>query len=199
MSKALEELQDYRDLAHEENMKIESQLAFHKADRTGLKSKISQIQAELTRQKFLQSKLLSENDKMTRSIDDNHEMKKVLRSKGRQGTSKVLQDASLQLDELQDLKSQMALRKQGKVNVLSKGLQSEINQRMRSMVHVLEASHQTTKAELDAYYEEEEKLGTQIENDENQSQNLRSHLALEKKRVVDKNTEIGDFIDDYDL
>lgn len=62
--KTLEKLQDMRDIAHEENMKLESELNKAKSKKQSMKDRIAEIQAEIAKSQYYVSQIRSENNQL---------------------------------------------------------------------------------------------------------------------------------------
>ena len=75
------------------------------------KDKSSEIQAERTRQRYLEQKLVADNQKLKMRIKENHTMKGVRENQAEQGKNAVLNDVHDQLEEMNKLKQKLGEQK----------------------------------------------------------------------------------------
>ena len=92
-------------------MKLEEGIKSARHQKKNFKDKISEIQAELTRQRYLEQKLVADNQKLKMRIKENHTMKGVRENQAEQGKNAVLNDVHDQLEEMNKLKQKLGEQK----------------------------------------------------------------------------------------
>lgn len=145
------------------------------------------MQADIAKSQYYISQIRNENSQLKKQLTDSKQAKQSIQETSSQGKSLAIQDTKKQLDELFELRDELADSRKSGLKSVSGAVKSQLKQRLKSISTKISEDFEKEKAELNILYDEGETVTQQLKQDEESSLKLKSKVNEIKKIVSEKN------------
>ena len=170
IGKTLGELQDYRDLAHDESLKTEEAVKHIATEKRSIRDRIAETKAAIEHKKHLLEKLRASNEASSKQYESKMKISSDLQRKGDDSSKVLLDDAQHQLEDAYKLRDQiLGAGAIGHTPTIAPQVKLKIEERMGAL---------------------ESKIDQDIEKNRRVAANLEANLDHAQRAVEDHNYRI---------